>query len=102
MRDMAHYKASEVMIAVDGLANELHHLDWLAQKLCEAGRSIETVGETLDRLLRERESVCRLLNRSGAVNFDDPGFKCSFDVMVPRFLKPSKRDLRKKRPKEFT
>ena len=93
---MARYIKSPSRHIVTAIDRELAQREILVQKLCEVGRYSETVEETLDRLLLEREAVCRLLDRSGAVKFDEPGFMCSFDDMVPRFLKPSKRDLRRK------
>ena len=93
---MARYTKSPSRDIVASIDRELAQRDALVRKLCEAGRPSETVEETLDRLLLEREVVCRLLDRSGAVDFDHPGFKCSFDLLVPRFLKPSKKDLRRK------
>ena len=93
---MAKYKASTVMFLVDDIATELHQRDRLVRKLCEAGLPHETVEETLDRLLLERKAVCELLNQSGAIKFDYPEFHHSFDTMVSRFLKPSKKDLRRK------
>ena len=93
---MARYIKSPSSDIIAGIDKDLAQRESLVRKLCEAGRSSETADETLDRLLLERETVCRLLDRSGAVKFDEPGFMCSFDDMVPRFLKPSKRDLRRK------
>jgi hypothetical protein len=93
---MARYVKSPSRGIVAGIDKDLAQRESLVWKLCEAGRSCETPDETLDRLLLEREAVCRLLDRSGATKFDDPGFRCSFDIMVSRFLKPSKKDLRKK------
>jgi len=93
---MARYVKSPSRGIVAGIDKDLVQRESLVWKLCEAGRPSETVEETLDRLLLEREAVCRLLDRSGAVDFDHPGFKCSFDLLVPRFLKPSKKDLRRK------
>ena len=93
---MARYVKSPSRDIVAGIDKDLVQRESLVWKLCEAGRPSETVEETLDRLLLEREVVCRLLDRSGAVDFDHPGFKCSFDLLVPRFLKPSKKDLRRK------
>ena len=93
---MARYIKSPSSDIVAGIAKDLAQREYLVRKLCEAGSSSETADETLDRLLLEREAVCRLLDQSGAIQFDEPGFKCSFDLMVSRFLAPSKTDLREK------
>ena len=93
---MARYIKSPSSDIVAGIDKDLAQRENLVRKLCEAGRSSETADETLDRLLLEREAVCRLLDQSGAIQFDAPGFKCSFDLMVSRFLAPSKTDLREK------
>ena len=83
------------------VAAELQQRDRMIAQLAIIMRPLETIEEALDRLLVERHAVCRLLDRSGAVKFDNPGglnpgYRSIFVDMVSRFLKPSKRDLKEK------
>ena len=96
-----NYRKSAVMGIMTDVAAELQQRDRMIAQLAIIMRPLETVEETLDRLLVERHAVCRLLDQSGAVKFDNPGglnsgYRHIFADMVSRFLKPSKRDLRKK------
>ena len=98
---MSNYRKSAVMGIMADVAAELQQRDRMIAELAIIMRPLETVEEALDRLLVERHAVCRLLDQSGAVKFDNPGglnsgYRHIFADMVSRFLKPSKRDLRKK------
>ena len=95
------YKRSCVMGIMADVSAELQQRDRMVAKLSVIMQPLETVEEALDRLLVERHAVCRLLDQSGAVKFDNPGglnsgYRHIFADMVSRFLKPSKRDLKEK------